>query len=61
MSTTTTLPVGYGEIVHDLSCLDPTHINEGVKSVTCVGDNMFLMSVDENRPNCPTGLNFVQF
>ena len=62
MSTTTSLPVRYGETVQDLSCQDPTHINEGAKSVTCVGDNMFLMPViDESRPDCPTGLNFVQF
>ena len=59
--STTTLPVRYGETVQDLSCLDPTHLNEGVKSVTCVGDDMFLMSKDENRPDCPTGINFVQF
>ena len=61
MSTTTSLPVEYGETLEDLSCLDPTHINEGAKSVTCVGNNMFLMSVEESRPDCPTGLNFVQF
>ena len=54
-STTTRLPVKYGEVVENLSCLDLTYKNEGAKSLTCVGDNIFLTPDDTDTPTCPTG------
>ena len=56
MSSTTSLPVKYGEAVGDLTCLDPTHANKGAQSVTCVGDNMFIVQADIDKPSCLKGL-----
>ena len=58
ISSTTPLPVKYGEEIEGLTCTDPTQPNLGAQSVTCVGGNRFIIPAGIYPPNCPKGVEF---